>query len=146
MRLYKTKTKKLPGSDFHEVSRKAHELYNKIKKKSKRRPYVRSVYFKKDKIFLELFWKHLYEKENFRDKLRRMKYFGLAIELIQKSRLEPASSENPNKSSEVLHKFSGLTREGELFHVQIKEEKKNGKKWLMSVFPAKNGKTKRTFR
>jgi len=146
MQVYRTKAKKLSGSDFREVNRKVHGFYAKIKKKSKRRPYVRSAYFKKDKIFLELFWKHLYEKENFRDKIRRMKYFGCAIELIQKSRLEPNSVQNSNKMNEILHKFSGQTREGELFYVQIKEEKNSDKKWLMSVFPAKSDKTKRTFR
>jgi hypothetical protein len=146
MKIYKAKTKQIPGSDFREVNRKVHDLYVKIKRKSKRRPYVRSAYFKKDKIFLELFWKHLYEKENFRDKIRRMKYFEVAMELIQKSRLEPASADNPNKPGEILHKFSGVTKVGELFYVQIKEEKNSGRKWLMSVFPAKPSKTKRTFR
>ncbi|KKT71974.1 MAG: hypothetical protein UW66_C0017G0012, partial [Candidatus Moranbacteria bacterium GW2011_GWF1_44_4] len=68
MRVYQTKAKKLSGTDFQEVNRKAHEIYTQIKKKSKRRPYVRSAYFRKEKIFLELFWKHLYGKENWRDR------------------------------------------------------------------------------
>ncbi|MBL7154999.1 MAG: hypothetical protein ISS88_00640 [Candidatus Portnoybacteria bacterium] len=137
MKSYQTKTKKLTGSDFREVHKKAFGLYKQIKSKTKRRPYVRSAYFKKDKIFLETFWHHLYEKNNFRDKIRRMKYFPAALELIKNSKIDPTSFENPNKSSEVLHKFTGKTKDGKLFYVQIKEEKRNGKKWLMSVFPKK---------
>jgi hypothetical protein len=137
MKAYQAKIKKLPGTDFGEVYKKAFGAYQQIKRKTKRRPYVRSAYFSKDKIFLELFWNHLHEKENFRDKIRRMKYFPTAIELIQNSRIDPTSIENPNKSSEILHRFAGATRDDELFIVQIKEEKRNGKKWLMSVFPKK---------
>jgi len=110
IKVYKTKTKKLSGTDFREVNRKAHEIYARIKKKSKRRPYVRSAYFKKEKIFLELFWKHLYEKENFRDKIRRMKYFGCAVELIQESHFNPISKKNLHKSGEILLGFTASRR------------------------------------
>lgn len=137
MKVYSVKTSRLTGTDYREVHKKAFGLYRQIKNKTKRRPYVRSAYFKKDKIFLELFWRHLYEKENFRDKVRRMKYFPAALKLIRNSRIDPFSIENPNKSNEILHKFRGTTKDGELFYVQIKEEKRSGKKWLMSVFPIK---------
>jgi hypothetical protein len=136
MKVYITKTKKYPGSDFSEVHQRAFGLYSKIKKNSKRRAYLRSAYFSKDKIFLDLFWHHLFEKENWRDRVRRMKYFGCAVELIKSSRFEPKSKENPNKSSEILHRFYGTTAEHELFCVQIKEDKKKGQKFLISVFPA----------
>ena len=72
---YKTKNRKLPGTHWNQVLKKAFNLYKEIKSKTKRRPYVRSVYFKKEKVFLELFWRHLHEKENIRDKTRRIKYF-----------------------------------------------------------------------
>ncbi len=132
---YKTKIKKFSGSDFHEVHRQAFGLFTKIRKKTKRRSYVRSAYFDRDKIFLDLFWAHLFAKQNWRDRVRRMKYFGCALELIQKSRLEPKSKENPNKLSEILHRFIGITGEHELFYVQIKEDKRSGEKFLISVFP-----------
>lgn len=135
MKFYQTKALMFSGSDYHEVHLKAYGLYKKIKRKTKRRPYVRSAYFNKEKIFLEAFWNHLYEKQNFRDKVRRMKYFGCAVELIQMSKCEPTSKENPNKRSEILHRFAGATKEKDLFFVQIKEDKKTGQKWLMSVFP-----------
>lgn len=136
MKVYRTKSKKYSGSDFTEVHQKAFNLYSQIKKKSKRRPYLRSAYFNKDKIFIDLFWHHLFEKENWRDRVRRMKYFSCATELIKSSHFEPKSKENPNKSSEILHRFYGTTAEDELFCVQIKEDKKKDQKFLISVFPS----------
>ncbi|MBI2436865.1 MAG: hypothetical protein HYV41_03955 [Candidatus Magasanikbacteria bacterium] len=70
-------------------------------------------------------------------KFRRMKFFPAAIELLQNSNIDPVSIENPNKKNQILHRFTGVTRDGELFIVQVKEEKKGGEKWLMSAFPKK---------
>lgn len=134
MKVYQTKTKKLSGTNFKEVRRKAFGLYQIIKRKTKRKPYIRSKYFKKDKIFLELFWHHLFEKKNFTDLVRRMKFYPCALELIKNSHLEPISKQNPNKPSEILHRFAGITKDKELFFVQIKQCK-NSEKWLISVFP-----------
>ncbi len=135
MRIYQTKAGKLPGTEFKEVHKRAVRFYKQVISGSKRRPYVRSAYFKKEKIFLGLFWQHLFEKENWKDRVRRMKYFPPGIELIKRSHFEPKSKENLNKSGEILHRFSGLTRANELFHVQIKEDKKSGQKHLISIFP-----------
>lgn len=135
MDIFKTKSKKLPGTHWRQVSKKAFSIYQEIRKKSKRRPYVRSAYFDKEKIFLEIFWRHLHEKENIRDKTRRVKYFSCAIDLIQNSKIKPISKENPNRKGEILHRFAGTTPDKEHFFVQIKEEKRTNEKWLMSVFP-----------
>lgn len=136
MKFFRVKTNKLSGTDFREVYNKTYNHYLVIKRKTKRRPYVRSAYFNKEKIFLGLYWHHIHEKENFRDKVRRMKYFPGAIELIRYSRYEPTSKENPNRRSEFLHRFAGQTPEGDHFFVQIKEDKVTGQKWLISTFPA----------
>jgi hypothetical protein len=135
MKVYKTSISKLSGSDYREVNKRAFGLYAEIRKKTKRRPYVRSAYFNKSKIFVELFWLRIWQNQNFRDKIRRIKYFPCAIELIRKSKLNPSSKQNPNKPTEILHRFAGTTKENDLFYVQIKEDKKTGEKWLMSVFP-----------
>ena len=37
--------------------------------------------------------------------------------------------------TEILHRFKGITPEGEEFFVQIKENKRNGQKYFISVFP-----------
>jgi hypothetical protein len=56
--------------------------------------------------------------------------------LIKNSKFEPITKENPNKPSEILHRFAGVTKDNDLFFVHIKEDKRSGQKWLMSVFPA----------
>lgn len=135
MELYQVKSNKLHGTNFSEVNKIAFGFYQQIKRKTKRRPYVRSAYFNKEKVFLELFWHHLHEKLNHRDKIRRVRYFPCAIELVQRSRLNPESKENVDRRSEILHRFAGKTRSGDIFFVQIKEDKRTNQKWLLSVFP-----------
>jgi len=134
MKQYKTKAGKLTGKDYPDLYKKAFSLYRQIKRKTKRKPYIRSFYFRKDKIFLDLFWQHLHQK-NWRDRKRRIRYYPCAIELIRHSHIDPVSTDNPNNPSEILHKFSGITHDGSIFYAQIKENKRNNQKYLMSVFP-----------
>ena len=134
MKYYKAKARPFGGTSYKEIRKKALGFYREIKQKSKRKPYVRSAFFKKEKVFLDLFWSHLYEK-NYWDQMRRMKFFACGIELIQKSRHEPVSKENPNKSGEILHRFAGVAKGNELFFVQIKKDKSTSKKFLVSIFP-----------
>ena len=109
-------------------------LYNQIAGKTKRRPYIRSRYFDKQKIFFDYFWPHLFQK-NPKERFRRLKFFAAALEAIQESGNHPTSIENPNKN-EVLHRFAALTKDKELFYLQIKENKRKGRKYFMSCFPA----------
>lgn len=134
MKVYQTKVKRLAGTDYREIHSKALVIYKQIKNKTKRKPYIRSSYFKSDKIFLDYFWRHLWEK-NWRDRVRRLKYYPCALDLIKNSKAEPVSKQNPNKPTEILHRFAGLTRDKELFFIQIKEDKKTNQKFLMSIFP-----------
>lgn len=103
------------------------------KKQTKRRPYIRSAYFKKEKVFFDFFREHLFQKSP-KERMARLRYFEAAIELIRDSRNKPAIRENPNKK-ETLYRFAGLTVEKELFFVQIKQDKK-GNKYFMSCFGA----------
>jgi len=96
---------------------------------------VRSAYFGNNKIFLGLFWAHL-DQKNWNDRFRRLKYFPCAIDLIKYSTFAPSSKQNPNKSTEILHRFNGLTNRNEPFVVQIKEDKSSDQKWFLSVFPS----------
>jgi hypothetical protein len=141
MNIYKLKTKEIPGARWVKVNKEAMKCYEIIKKKTKRRSYVRSAYFNKDKIFLDLYWRHLHEKQNLRDKTRRVKFFPCAVELIRNSKLDPISKENPNKRSEILHRFAGRTKNGVYFFVQIKENKKSRQKFLYSTFEANKQKS-----
>lgn len=137
MKAHKTKASKYHGTHFDELNKKARADFKKITSRTKRKPYVRSAYFKKQKVFLKLFWEHLQQK-NWKERARRLKYFACAIDLIKNTRFEPTSKQNPNKSNEILHRFAGLTKDDEIFYVQIKEDKKNDMKWFMSVFPEKD--------
>lgn len=96
MQYYKTHAHKLAGTHYERLMKKAFGQYKEITHKSKRRPYIRSVYFDKEKIFLGIFWQHLHEK-NLRDKARRLALFPCAIELMEKTRYAPTTKENPNK-------------------------------------------------
>ena len=136
---YQTKIKKLPGTSYAEVRKQALAIFNEIKKKTKRKPYVRLAYFNKQKVFFDYFWQHLLEK-SLKERTRRLKYFACALDLIKNSRNKPIIKQNPNKKIEILYRFAGLTKEKELFLVQIKEDKKNDKKYLMSCFPWKSRK------
>lgn len=135
MKIYQTKTKRLTGTDFKEVRAQAFIYYKEIKKRTKRRPYVRSAYFNKDKIFIDLFWQHLFAKYNWRDRVRRIIYFPAALELLQKSKFNPVSKENRHNSEYILHRFTGTTADKHLFYVQVKQHKKSGKLFLISTFP-----------
>lgn len=131
---YKTKAERLTGTHWRQVSKRALAFYDSIRKRTKRRPYVRSAFFSGEKVFLDLFWHHLHEKKNIGDKTRRLKYFVCAIELIQHSRIQPSTKMNPNRKSETLYRFAGITPNKHVFHVQIKKDKK-GEKSFISVFP-----------
>ncbi len=133
---YQTKSEKLPGTSYKEVYKKARTVFSQIERRTKRKPYLRSAYFHRQKIFFDFFWSHLNQKQ-IPERIRRLKYFEAAMELIRKSRNHPSSMQNPSKQIEILHRFAGLTKGKELFYVQIKEHKRTSRKQLMSVFPAK---------
>ena len=134
MIFFKTKAEKLYGHTYKDISNQAKAIYKREKIRTKRKPYVRSAYFKKDKIFLELFWQHLWQK-NWRDRKRRVQFFDCALDLLRHSRVDSVSVQDPNHKSVMLHRFYGMTPTGYEFCVQVKQDKKTGQKWLMSVFP-----------
>ncbi len=135
MEHYQTQTSRLTGTNYKEIYKKAINIYRNICRKTKRRAYIRSTYFKKSKIFLGPFWQHLEDKFSNNDKARRLKYYACALEIIEKSKINPTSKENIDKPSEIFHRFGGITRDQKSFYVQIKEDKRNGEKYLISIFP-----------
>ncbi len=134
--IYRTKIGKIPRLDYRRIYEMCQRIYKNIRSKSKRRPYVRSRFFDNEKIFLELFWVHLYDK-NKKERISRLQYFLIALDLLKNSRCKPTSKENVNNKAELLHRFYGVTPQGEEFFVQIKENKHSGQKYFMSVFPVK---------
>ena len=133
MEFYTTKIKKLPGTSYSEVLPQANAIYKSLQARTKRRPYLRSAYFKKEKIFLDYFWHHLREKR-LNDRMRRLQYYACGLDLIAHSHVKPIKALNPNRPSEVWYRFVGKNGNGEKFTVQIKENK-DGEKSLMSIYP-----------
>src|SRR3989339_564619 len=97
MALYKTKTGIISGSSYEEVRRCALVVYNNIRKRTKRKPYIRSAYFQRQKIFFDFFWIHLWQSGGYKERVRRLKYFQSAIEVLKHTRNEPISKENPHR-------------------------------------------------
>lgn len=134
MNIYKSKYGKLPGSSYDEVAPLARKEFQRIKKLTKRQPYVRSAYFRKDKIFLTLFWDHLAQKHR-GDRASRLKLYTCALDLLRHSPYAPATIFSVDDLNVMLHRFAGETKDGAQFCVQVKEDKRNGRKDFISVFP-----------
>lgn len=81
---YKTKARRVSGTRYRDVYDEAFSLYEAIRKRTKRRPYIRSVYFRKQKIFVDLFWQHLHDK-NWRDR-KNLPAQGVCILYFQNKR------------------------------------------------------------
>lgn len=134
MNIYKTNKNKLPGTSFSEVRKNADRIFDLIKHRTKRTPYVRSKYFRKEKIFLNIFWAHLFDK-NAKDRTRRLRFFNCALDLMRNSSHNPNTADNFKKKDELLHRFYGITKNKEKFVVQIKENKRTRRKDLISIYP-----------
>lgn len=134
MNPYQTKVKKIGATRYKEIWMKVQIYWSEIKSKTKRKPYIRSVYFDKQKIFFDFFWIHLSQRSP-KQRRKRLQFFPCALDLIKNSRQAPTSKINPNKKTEILHRFAGLTPAKELFFVQVKENIKTDRRYLMSIFP-----------
>ena len=139
MNLYKSSRGKLPGSSYDEIAPLARKEYQRIKKLTKRQPYLRSTYFARDKIFLSLFWEHLAQKHR-GDRASRLKLYICALDLLRHSPHAPDTIFSSDNLNVLLHRFLGQTKDGEPFYVQVEEDKRTGRKDFMSVFPKGNRK------
>lgn len=134
MQYYQTKTNLIPGTSYKDVDKIALRIFRKIKAQTKRTPYIRSAYFNKEKVFLNIFWSHLHEKPQ-PDRFRRLKYFECSLDLMKNSVITPTTKINPNNKSEIFHRFMGKTKGGNIFKVQIKENIKTKRKDFISIVP-----------
>jgi hypothetical protein len=76
MKVYQSKIRKLPGTDYSEVYPRAFSIFKDLKRKTKRKPHIRSAYFRREKIFLDYFWEHFHQKSS-TDRVRRLKFLFL---------------------------------------------------------------------
>lgn len=135
MKVYQSKLSKLPGRNYNDVERKARAIHRKIEKSTKRTPYIKSAYFSGKKVFLNVYWTHLNQMPR-ADRKRRLKFYALAIDLIENSRAEPTMKQNPNGKNENVYRFAGVSKEHELYYVQLKEDSRKAL-YFMSAFPPK---------
>ncbi|MGB2787403.1 MAG: hypothetical protein WBB94_03405 [Candidatus Saccharimonadaceae bacterium] len=135
MKIYQSKIGKIPGRNYSDIERAARRIHIDIARQTKRSPYVKSEYFGKSKVFIDMFWSHLNQKPR-SDRKRRLKYYAAAIDLLNNSRIEPTRKPNPNGKQEIVYRFYGVTKDSELFCVQVKQDSK-GNKYFMSVFSPK---------
>jgi hypothetical protein len=71
------------------------------------------------------------------ERARRLKYYSCAIELISETRSAPETTIKNHIKHINYHRFEGVSRNGVIFFVQVKENTKTGRKDFMSVFPKK---------
>jgi len=143
MHYFPVKSTKLSGAGSDkEILKRASDYFRALMCRTKRQPYIRSAYFGKQKIFFTYFWKHLYQKPP-RQRKEKVLFLPCAIELVQKSRNTPTSKPNPNKKSELLYRFYGVTRNKEKFYVQVKENVNTKRKEFMSIVIPRKQKTPR---
>lgn len=69
------------------------------------------------------------------DRVRRLKFYECALDLIKNSIYNPETKENFKKKDELLHRFFGILEDKEKFVVQIKENKRTKRKDLISIYP-----------
>ncbi len=129
---YETKTLSLKGNRYSVVIKQAFYLINQIERKTKRTPYIKSSYFGRQKVFINLFAQHIFDKKP-RERMKRLKLVPCAIELIKESTKEPIIKQTIR---EKLYRFYGRTKHDLAFVVQIKQDYR-GRKYWMSVFPVK---------
>lgn len=136
MGVFSSKDVLIPGTSYDEVIKVARIEHKKIENLTKRQPYVRSTYFRKDKIFVSLFWTHLMQK-NLKIRTKRLKLYKAAIDLMRNSHHSPDTVYSKDNLNTILHRFHGITRDGVAFSVNVKQDKRSGRKDFMSVYPKK---------
>jgi hypothetical protein len=69
--------------------------------------------------------------------MRRLAMFACAIDLLRNTTYAPETLASNDDRGILYHRFYGVTKNNEQFVVQVKEQKRNGRKDFMSVFPVK---------
>jgi hypothetical protein len=131
MELYQSKFDTIRGSDYARVERAAQRVFNIAAHQTKRTPYIRSRYFDGRKVFLPLYWNHLMEKVR-SERKRRMRYIEPGFDLVRNTRQQPLIY---HRDGVTYYRFFGVTKGNSIYAVQVKEESKRKRLYLVSVFP-----------
>ena len=126
----------LPGSSYSEVVARARKEFNTVRKLTKRQPYVRSKYFRGDKIFMTVFWDHVMQKHR-KDRTNRLRFYSAALDLLRNTNCHPEQVIESRHENTILFRFYGVTGDDVPFCVQVKHDIRTNRKDFMSVFDRK---------
>jgi hypothetical protein len=132
MRYFKIKTRPITGTNLKEVTKKSMSIFHDIEKQTRRRPSVKCQVLGGNKVFIGEYLAHQNQKMRL-DKLRRLKFFPCAIDLIENTTEKP--TEKTLRSGETLYRLYGIAGNGQRFVVQISKNPKTDNRRLMSSFP-----------
>lgn len=137
MATYKSRYELLPGSSYEELIKQARQVYHGLQKSTPRRvPYIRSKYFNKEKVFINVFWEHLNQKSR-KERVARLKYYKCALDLLSHGGNSPNTIIPNTEKQAVLYRFYGFTKSSQCFCVQVKENSRNKRKDFLSVYPVR---------
>lgn len=135
MNIYQSKYNQLPGTSHQEAIKSARYCHQKVQNTNPRRKtFVRSKYFKGDKVFLAQFWPHLMQKRR-GDQIRRAKLYLCALDLLRNTSHSSSMVVEKGHLESVLIRFEGRTKDGILYIVQVKYNIRSERKDLISVYP-----------
>lgn len=72
-----------------------------------------------------------------KERRKRLKFYNPAIDLMRNTTFAPDTIFSKIDKHTLLHRFYGVSAEGLEFCVQVKEDKRTGRKDFMSVFAKK---------
>jgi len=137
MNVYKSKANELRGTNLEEITKLARRHYHIIESKNPHRiPHVKSKYFTKGKVFINNYWEHNNQKTP-RERMMRLRLYPCAIDLLRNTTYPPDTIYTNVDMNIGLHRFYGQTPNGKYFCIQVQENKRNGRKEFISVFPIK---------
>ena len=73
-------------------------------------------------------------QKNLKERTKRLQLYNAAIDLLRNTRCEPETLFSKDDMSNLTHRFYGVTKEGVEYCVQVKQNKRSGRKDLISVF------------
>ena len=66
--------------------------------------------------------------------MHRLKLYLCALDLLRHSKYAPDTIFSADNLNILLHRFIGETQDGKIFYVQVKEDKRTGRKDFISAF------------
>jgi hypothetical protein len=133
IKFFQSKYNEMAGTSYCELINKAHAIVNALNPNHRRKENVHCGYYSGEKIFFEYFWQHQSNKPP-ADKMRRIRFFQCAVDLLQNTTYAPNIEPSGKNSSELWLSFYGKTKSGVKFVVHLKSNQR-GNKYLMSIFP-----------